>query len=213
MAELPPPFKALRFDRMQCRQDLAELEQLLANRPSLNERTDILPFFKRHPHLALFLASYDPNIRTYNCLAFELEMFGQFSADVVVGDWARHSFCFIEFEDGTPDSIFRATQRHTTDWAPRFEHGFSQIVDWFWLLRNLERTEPFERQFGARAINAMGILVIGRDSGISAGDRLRLDWRRDHVVVDSKKIYCCTFDELLRDLREKLYAWAASPPE
>jgi hypothetical protein len=39
---------------------------------------------------------------------------------------------------------------------------------------------------------------------MDAGERLRLAWRREHVVVHSRMIHCVTFDELVRDLLAKL---------
>lgn len=208
-----PGFQALSFDPVQCRTDLDAFEYLLLNKAELSERDDILPFFRAHPHLSLLLGSYNPNILTYDRVAFELTLSGTFTADVVVGDWDRKRYCFVEFEDGKSNSIFVRRTRQTTDWSSRFDHGFSQIVDWLWMLEATKNTEPFERQFGKRAINATMLLVIGRDSGVTDADRLRLEWRRDHVVVDSRLVYCCTFDELLRDLRQRLdrYGQIAHP--
>jgi hypothetical protein len=38
-----------------------------------------------------------------------------------------------------------------------------------------------------------------------------LEWGRDHTIVDSRNIYCCTFDELARDLRERIDPWPIVP--
>jgi hypothetical protein len=46
----------------------------------------------------------------------------------------------------------------------------------------------------------MGLLVIGRDHYMDAGERLRLEWRREHVIVHSRRIHCLTYDELVADL-------------
>jgi hypothetical protein len=37
---------------------------------------------------------------------------------------------------------------------------------------------------------------------------MRLDWRSQHVVVNSKKIVCVTFDQLLEDLTSRLNSYA-----
>lgn len=153
----PIGFEELRFDAAQCRVELADIEQLLATRPELSGREDILPFFRAHRHLAAFLGSYNPNLITIDRLAFELSLFGDFTADVVVGDWARKSFCFIEFENGRANSIFAQCGRRTSEWARRFERGFSQIVDWFWKLDDLSNTATFERLFGAGTITFMAL--------------------------------------------------------
>jgi hypothetical protein len=127
-----------------------------------------------------------------------------------VGDSARQSFCFVEFEEGHPRSIFRKGARNTLEWAPRFDHGASQIIDWFWKLDNQRRTPDFERLFGTPSIRSSGLLVIGRDSGVTPADRLRLEWRREKVAVNSLQLYCCTFDELARDLRDTLTTFMAA---
>ncbi len=208
-----PGFVAMTFDPVQGRLDLDAFEQLLFQNAELSEREDILPFFRAHPHLALLLGTYNSNIITADRLAFELSLFGQFTADVVVGDWHRKRYCLVECEDGKSNSIFVRRGRQTTNWSARFNAGYNQIIDWFWMLEATKNTELFERQFGKRTINAGGLLVIGRDRGVTAADRLRLEWRRDHVIVNSKNVYCCTFDELLRDLRERLESWPVAPPQ
>lgn len=207
-----PGFAALTFDPSQCRAELDAFDRLLAGHADLSEREHILPFFRAHPQLALLLGTYNTNTITLDRLAFELPLFGQFTADVVIGDWRRKRYCLVEFEDARRNSIFVRRGRQTTDWSPRFLAGYSQLVDWLWLLEVMKHTEPFERQFGKRTTNAACLLVIGRDSGVSAADRLRFEWRRDHLIVNSRNIYCCTFDELARDLRERLTAWPIMPP-
>jgi len=47
----------------------------------------------------------------------------------------------------------------------------------------------------------MGLLVIGRDDSLDLQKRRRLEWRRQNTVVNSKHIYCLTYDELCEDLR------------
>ena len=207
-----PGFQALAFDLDQCRRELDALDALLADNRELGEKADILPFFRARPHLSLALGSYAANLDTYDRLAYEFDLFGQFAPDIVVGDWSAKNYCFVECEDARLNSIFVAGKRHTTEWAQRFESGFSQIIDWLWTLEANRDTEPFERKFGKRRISATALLVVGRDAGVTAGDRLRLEWRREHVVVASQKIYCCTFDELLRGLRRKLYLRSVSSP-
>jgi hypothetical protein len=61
-----------------------------------------------------------------------------------------------------------------------------------------------EARFGKRSIRYVGVLDIGRDQHLQPGERLRLEWRREHVVVNSKHIVCVTYDELLEDLLFRL---------
>lgn len=117
------------------------------------------------------------------------------------GAHGARAYRLVEFEDGRLNSMFVQRARQRTEWSPRCEHGLSQLTDWLWLLDDQEHTLVFEEIFGARPITATVVLVIGRDSGLSGADLRRLEWRRNHVVIDSQHFYCCTFDELLRDLR------------
>jgi len=202
------------IDPMACQADLDAFERLLSTKPELSERGDILPFFKAHPHLAALLGSYNLAATTFDRLAVEVRLSNLLVADAVAGDWDRRAYCFVEFEDGKSDSIFADGGRSLTKWAPRFKDGVAQIVDWLWLLDDMEQSIPFEAQFGQRPISLTALLVLGRDNGVSALDRRRLEWHRNHVVINSHHIYCCTYDDLLHDLRGRLRAfraWATAP--
>jgi len=200
------------FDPVACWADLDAYEQLLVAKPDVSERDDILPFFREHPHLAAFLGSYNSNVTAYNRLGVEVGLFGRFAADVVAGDWDNRAYCFVEFEEGRSNSIFVSRGRQATEWAPRFEHGFGQIVDWLWLLDDQDHTLTFEEHFGPRPIDLTALLIAGRDGGVSVADRRRLKWREKHVVVNSHHIYCYTFDDLLRSLRRRLALWSVTIP-
>ena len=78
----------------------------------------------------------------------------------------------------------------------------------------MARTETERARFGsAPAFNYYGILVIGRSQGLAPIELERLNWRRKKVLVDSKHIYCMTFDELYEDLVFKLEkVWSSRPP-
>jgi hypothetical protein len=89
-------------------------------------------------------------------------------------------------------------------WSSRFDGGYGQIIDWFYKLQVMTDSPDMEARFGARAIRYTGVLLIGRDQHLQAGERLRLEWRREHVVVNSKHIVCVTYDELVRDLLFRL---------
>ena len=97
--------------------------------------------------------------------------------------------------------------RKTSSWAARLEHGFSQIVDWFWLLDDQRQTSAFEAFFGTRQVDLFALLVVGRERDLSTAERQRLTWRRSRVVVNLQHVFCCTFDELAVDLRKRLYAF------
>jgi hypothetical protein len=143
-------------------------------------------------------------------------LYGEIVADVIAGDRARYAYCFVEFEDALPASLFTRRARHGTAWSSRFSRRFNQIVDWLWLLDDQEVTAGFAEEFGPSPISIVALLVIGRDEHVTPRDRRRLAWRQRHLLVNSQHIYCLTFDDLLRDLHGRLHgfqAWAASSPE
>jgi hypothetical protein len=164
-----------------------------------------LPFFRARNHLSAYLGSYHPGIVRYDLVAHELPLFGDFVCDLVVGDSKSKAFAFIEFEDAAPESIFvKKGAKATPEWAPRFEKGFSQLVDWFFKLHEQGPTPTFESLFGSRTVQALGLLVIGRTETLAPREVQRLWWRQEHVVVHSKQVYCKTFDQLCEDLLDRL---------
>ena len=61
------------------------------------------------------------------------------------------------------DSIFSKTTSSTPEWSQRFEHGFSQIVDWVLWLDNQRGMAAYTSRFGTSPIEFAALLVIGRD--------------------------------------------------
>lgn len=196
-------FKRIQFDPGRCRSEVEDLRKLLATNRELQERKQILPFFKERLHLSAFLGSYHPEIVRYDLVAHELPLFGDFVADLVVGDSKSSAFAFVEFEDASLDSIF-VKKKATPDRSPRFEHGFSQLVDWFFKLHEQGQTVDFEHKFGSRTIRHLGLIVIGRTEHLGIREEQRLRWRREYVLLNSKQVYCKTFDQLCDDLLARL---------
>jgi Domain of unknown function (DUF4263) len=188
-------FKQITLDPKKCRTQIDEFGALLKSKPALSEKNDIQPFFKKRPQLSAFIGSYMRDIGPATDYAFEYPFYGDFAADLVVGDKAGRRFCVIEFEDGRKDSIFKAPQgKSTAEWSQRFEHGFSQIVDWFTLIDDLKKTSRFQKDFGQDHIRFSALLIIGRDAGVADYERTRLEWRTEKVHVDSHPVECVTFD-------------------
>lgn len=205
-------FIPLEFEPRVCRSQLAELQQLLQSKQSLSERDDILPFFRERHHLSAFVASYHPQINRFDRIAFEYDLFGDFTADLVVGDSVKKSYCFVEFENANSKSIFVAKSgKSSPEWSPRFEKGFSQIIDWFWKLDDLEKTDDFENRFNGRSIDYMGLLIIGRNEHLESREKKRLVWRQQNLIVNSKHIYCIIFDDLYDDLSFRLDKYRFAP--
>jgi hypothetical protein len=195
-------FVSIAFDRQQCLQEVVALRDLLASKPDLEENRDIKPFFEAHRQLAAYLGSYSPDLGCFDRLAFQYQLFGDFACDLVVGDSRRHAYAFVELEEGTAASIFRRQgQKATLEWASSFEHGFSQIIDWFWKLDDMAHTDEFEARFGRRRAAYFGLLVVGRSSALtSPRERQRWEWRRRKVLINSLHIIHKTYDELCDEL-------------
>src|SRR5262249_21767279 len=129
-------FEEHAFDLAVCRKEVLDLHELL-RRPILKEKEHIQPFFRRRHQLSALCGLYNASIARFDRLAWEYQLFGDFSCDLVVGDSAKKTFSFIEFEDAGPKSIFvQQGKKSTREWSPRFDHGYSQIIDWFYKLRD-----------------------------------------------------------------------------
>ena len=178
---------------------------LLAEKPTLSEQTDVLPFFKSCKDLSLLICTYFPGIRTPDRFAHEFEIYGDFVADLVVGDSTVKHYLLIEFENAASDSIFKTKgKKATPDWAPRFENAHSQLVDWLWKLEDMRSTADFQSTFGSRRATFQGLIVIGKDMQLSEQEKDRLKWRVDRTKIDSSTIACVSFDDLSTDLNHWL---------
>jgi hypothetical protein len=189
----------------QCEQELVEFKKLLDGKASLGERNDILPFFKEKKHLAALIGSYNPKINGFDRIATEFGLFGDYSGDLVVGDSASHNYCFVEFVDAMPNSVFTKKKgKATPEWSARFDRGFSQILDWFSILEDQRRTAQFKAKFGADVIQYVGLLVIGRRQYRDDTQYDRLRWRSEQVQVGARRVHGITFEELLQTLALKV---------
>jgi hypothetical protein len=198
-------FQTVAWDRQQCRKELDELRKLLRRPGPLKEREDLLRFFRRRLQLSAFLGCYHPKAVRFDLVAHEYDLFGDFACDLAVGDSERKVYGFIEFEDAAAGSIFvKRRGKSSLEWAPRFEHGFSQLVDWFCKLADMEKTDEFEDRFGKRSIECFGLLVVGKDESLGEKELRRLQWRQDKVLIDSHKVHCLTFNQLYEDLNLRL---------
>lgn len=203
-------FLKLDFDPLVCQEELNDFKDLLARKPALSEAGDILPFFSNRKHLSAFVGSYFPYIERFDRVAFEYQLFGDFSCDLVVGDSSTGWYCFVEFENADNKSVFEKRKpKETPEWSRRFEHGFSQIVDWFWKLDDMKKTTDLESRFERNLIQYYGMLVVGRDENLEFRERDRKRWRLGKVLIDSKQIFCVTFDELYSDLNGRLQNYFA----
>jgi hypothetical protein len=189
------------FDPINCRKEWGDFSTLLKSNATLSEQKDVLPFFKARQDLSLLICNYFPNIKKPDRFAHEFEIYGDFVADLVVGDSTAKHYLLVEFENGDPASIFKTKgKKATPDWAPRFESAHSQLSDWLWKLEDMRSTADFQNTFGSRRATFQALIVIGKDMNLSDQEIDRLKWRTTRTKIDSNTIECVSFDELSSDL-------------
>lgn len=155
------PFDSLQFDRNQAMSELAAFQALWGPETrEVRERQEILPFFKSNRHLAGMIGQFNPGLRRPTHVKTEMGFFGDHACDLAIGEATTSQFCFVEFEDARLDSIFRLSKHARPAWAPRLQHGFDQILDWFRLLDDMKNTERFRSLFGSALADYTGLLVI-----------------------------------------------------
>jgi hypothetical protein len=197
-------FQDLKFNKKNALKELNEFKDFLKLKTSLSESKEIRPFFQSRHYLCLSMGFYDSDLYP-DGYGLEYDLFGDFACDLVIRDSVKKRYAFIEFEDARDDSIFKKVgKKATKEWAQRFEHGYSQISDWFWKLNDMKNSTDFTNRFGAKDIDYIGLLVIGRDTSIhDDNEKSRLDFRTKMTLVNSKKIHCVTYDQLFSDLKQK----------
>jgi hypothetical protein len=150
------------------------------------------------------------NIAVATEVCYEFDIGGSFRADMLLGSKAEGTFCIVEFEPGQEGALFKKQPRKYPEWSARFEHAFSQIVDWFCALEDGARTNDFRDTFGDKEITFASLLVMGRDAELDAAKRRRLAWRTNKVLIDSNKVTCVTFDQLYAELERKYEFYTAA---
>lgn len=193
-------------------QELDELDAFLARYRT--ERDEIAPFFKARHHLSASLSLTNSAVEVPNRVAFELDLFGDFACDVAAGDSDANAYTLVEFEDAQRFSIFTRLEAGKTmkRWSSRFEHGFSQLVDWAWRM-SAEGTSSaaFRRIFGDGEPTIHLLLVVGRDSDLTRDDLARLRWRAHHTSLGAFRMSCFTFDGVLQSVRRRLILASQQP--
>jgi hypothetical protein len=205
-----PDFQAYIPDLTACRHQLLEFEALLNSSTDIGEAV-FREFFAARMDLWALIGFYNPNLSAPDRIAWQCPIFGDFRCDFAIGDSKQRAYTFVEYEDARPNSLFmKQGEKATRAWSSRFESGYSQIIDWFYKLRTMTDSPDMEARFGSRSIRYVGVLIIGRNQHLQGGEQMRLEWRRDHVVVNSKHIFCVTYDELLQDLLFRIDRYTAA---
>jgi hypothetical protein len=201
-------FTEVAFNLVQLKQELEQFRTLLNSKHLLGER-EIQQLFKASPQLTAYLGTVAGTVGVARLVAYEFQLLGDYGADIVLGTRDRQ-FCFVELENGDPDSVLeRVGKKATKEWSRRYEHGFSQIVDWFCHLDDFKKTDRFHKNFGHGHIDFVGLLLIGRNEGLDGDDLRRLRWRTDKVLIDSQAVVCMTNDDHYKELNDTYERYAA----
>jgi len=189
--------------------ELDEFEAFLNGSMHKKERREIAPFFRDHEQLVAALGFTHPEIQHPDCVSTELSLFGDFACDSASGDSESKAFLLIEFEDATEHSVLRRIKEGDEGkikaWSSRFEHGFSQLVDWAWRLDTEAPGSPsMQRIFGVDNPSLHFLLIAGRSSDLTEADQNRMLWRARSVHFGKYRMSCLTFDGVLATLRRRL---------
>lgn len=204
------------FDLDTASQAIGELNAFLADHQEIEETgaAGLQQFFCARPSLLLLAGEcFGPPSFLASAYAPEFSVFREFRADFAIANKERDKFLFVEFEAAKRDSVFSVKHSGKSsvsyEWAKPFEHGYSQLVDWHYLMDDMERTSRFQEHFGVDRVSYDGLLVIGRDSFVNeAGCYRRLRWRKDKTVVNSRRLHCLTFDALANEIQGRYETYA-----
>lgn len=189
-----------RYNLKQLKEATEALEKLLNSQEELEEKRDIQPFFNNHPALIIAMADL-VSMSSVNIdeLEFEFQLWHDFICDIGFGSSKTNTYCLIELEDAKKSSIFKNKPKNHPKFSDKFEGGFSQIIDWFWKIDGLKNNSTtIEHLFSTHNPIIKSILIIGRSHFFKSSSEIaRFKWRIEKTIVDSKKIQCYTYDELL----------------
>jgi hypothetical protein len=102
------------FEPGKFEKELKAFDALLKRKTDLSERADVQPFFEKSKQLSAYLGTFSPNIGPATEIAFQYPFFGNFTADLLLGNRKAGEFCVVEFEDGRRDSIFKRQPKRAT---------------------------------------------------------------------------------------------------
>lgn len=190
-----------------CKKEIGELSALLSANPQLKEREHLLPFFRQRRHLSAYIGTLFTNMCP-NKIAYEYDLFGDFRADLVIGDTETNVFVFVEFQAGIDDIFRKKASKQTLEWSSEFEAGFSQLIDWFWALDCMKQNAvKYKGIFHPNRDEPPKIwpMLIGcRGKDLGYIEKMRLRWRTDKVLIDSRMVFSLTYDLLCQQLDDRI---------
>jgi hypothetical protein len=163
--------------------ELKTFRQFVASNKNFSE-TKIVTELKKRPHLSCLVLAMNGGVRRATKYKFEFQIQGVFRADLVVGNIQQKRFVLVEFESGEPTSLFGPGKTNQMrHWSQRLEHGFGQLVDWAWAIKDAGGTLILKNSFGCDEMSALYLLVCGRDHDMDNIEMKRFNWRSQKVTA------------------------------
>ena len=204
-------FDYIKYNPNDAETELDSFKQLLQNK-KLAEKAQIQPRLYGSKNLLYLLASLFPVLNKISFdenhmvgYASEHPILDDYKADIVIRDQDINMNLFIELEDAQENSIFSPNDnKEMRTWTSRIEHGYSQLIDWYYRLADFKTTTKFAERYGENG-EYLGLLIIGRnDTFKSEYEKKRFDWRFKKTLVDSRNIFCMTYDDLYNMMYRKI---------
>lgn len=196
-------FDSIRFNLTDAGAQLTSFKMWLATQGFVGE-TAIVDEIKSRPHMACLLAS-TLGLEAPDLIRFELALKGMFRTDLVLGNNGSRKFGLIEFESALANSIFKNGTSQYRYWAPRIEHGFSQIIDWAWVRQDHPSDTVLVNGFGGLIATSSYAVICGRDASLLDDvERKRFAHRRASLKVEGHPALVMTYDEMVRAMEDSL---------
>jgi hypothetical protein len=203
----------LKVDPAAARSQLGELRDCLNTNARMSEGA-LRDFIAARPQIIASLGLLNAAADRIDRWAPEVTLVAKHECDFVVGDSHRCVYTLVELKDANPESIYRRVPA-TPYFTNRFNHGYSQIMDWLCVLDGLQDTPEFIDYWGQTTPpQFVGVLVIGRTPPLTLEGRRRMAWGSLKVKVNSHSILCLTYDDLTARLIDKtdIFASASGQP-
>ncbi len=210
-------FKNVDFDLDQCQKELDEVKAIFNGCPDIpetdrksrgNHTEGLQTIFKKRSQLFALMGKiiFGEFAKKWN----DEVKFGNYRADFIIASKNEKQVCLIEFEDATTESIFsvktESTKTKTYEWSSRFDHGYSQILDWKYYAT--EEKASITNDFSTPPKKLEFALVVGWEKHLQPSNlQSRYDFRKNKVVINSGTFYCWNFDSLVEELQEKLHVY------
>jgi hypothetical protein len=197
---MPSILQTVNLDFNKAEKECADFRAFLQQNTAFGERK-VVEQLKDLLNLSCLLGALIAGVPRPDVYKFEFEVLGAFRVDFVVGDSHSRRLVFVEFEGGEERSLFASMgTAQMRDWSRSLEHGFGQVVDWAWALKDAGTNPLIQNAFGFELVSFASAVICGRDAFMDTTERRRFDWRAANVAVGqaTSTSTCLTYDGLLR---------------